>query len=116
MVEKELMRQQAEEQVLLGGALVVSEDTQEEFHPLPVPSTPTLEEPTPSASSSSSSNPVDIHGFMTEFINKNFGKTWLFGLRKQVLLVSRELIFHFKVFTFLPNLCFKEESKKVINR
>ena len=65
VVEEKILRQQAEEQAMLGGTLVESEETQEEFTPRPSSS---IEE-----SSKISSAPVDIHGFMTEFINKNYG-------------------------------------------
>lgn len=77
VVEEKILRHQAEEQALLGGALVVSEETQEEFTPLPSSS---LED-----SSKISSAPVDIHGFMTEFINKNYEREQEISLLKKSL-------------------------------
>lgn len=101
-VEKELLRQQQEEQAFMDSALVVSEDmSQDDFTSVPKTAGN-------SSSSSSCSNasdpgplpagPVDIHGFMMEFIHKNYGMLfswlidWLMWLFWKLILMSGELL------------------------
>ncbi|BFY98800.1 hypothetical protein BsWGS_01839 [Bradybaena similaris] len=88
-VEKELLRQQQEEQAFMDSALVVSEDmSQDDFTSVPKAAGN-------SSSSSSCSNasdtaplpagPVDIHGFMMEFIHKNYEREQEISVLKKCL-------------------------------
>lgn len=62
-MEKELLRQQREEQGFIDGALVVSEEgSQDEIRAIGC-----------KKNIAERSGPVDIHGFMMEFIQKNYG-------------------------------------------
>ncbi|KAH9503278.1 SWI/SNF- matrix-associated actin-dependent regulator of chromatin sub E member 1 [Bulinus truncatus] len=86
-VEKELLRQQREEQAFLEGSLVVSEEmSQDEF-------SNTLRGNGNSCSSSTCSStnclgpsgPVDIHSFMMEFIQKNYEREQEISVLKKCL-------------------------------
>ncbi|XP_005091078.1 high mobility group protein 20A [Aplysia californica] len=79
-VEKEILRQQQEEQAMMDGALVVSEETQDEFHPALQTSNSN-----DGSFASTSSGPVDIHGFMMEFIQKNYEREQEISVLKKCL-------------------------------
>lgn len=73
-VEKELLRQQREEQAFMDGALVVSEEMSQDEFSTALRSNATSSVSSNSSSSSTPPGPVDIHGFMMEFIHKNYGE------------------------------------------
>ena len=71
-MEKQLLRQQQEEQAFMDGALVVSEDLTQDSYPS------TLKSNGHNGESNTNdiakpSEPVDIHRFMMDFINKDYG-------------------------------------------
>ena len=69
-MEKQLLRQQQEDQAYMDGALVVSEDLSQDNYPSTLKSNGDDGE---SNRREKLSEPVDIHGFMSEFIHKNCG-------------------------------------------
>ncbi|GFO42025.1 high mobility group protein 20a [Plakobranchus ocellatus] len=81
-IEKQLLRQQQEEQAYMDGALVVSEDLSQDSCPSSLKSNGhgesinRLEKP---------SGPVDIHGFMMEFIHKNYEREHEISVLKKCL-------------------------------
>ncbi|CAG5131896.1 unnamed protein product, partial [Candidula unifasciata] len=88
-VEKELLRQQQEEQAFMDSALVVSEDmSQDDFASV----TKTVATSSSSSSCSNTSDPgplpsvpVDIHRFMMEFIHKNYEREQEISVLKKCL-------------------------------
>ena len=69
-MEKQLLRQQQEDQAYMDGALVVSEDLSQDNYPSTLKGNGDDGE---SNRREKLSEPVDIHGFMSEFIHKNCG-------------------------------------------
>ncbi|XP_059161638.1 uncharacterized protein LOC131944826 isoform X2 [Physella acuta] len=84
-VEKELLRQQREEQAFMDGALVVSEDMSQDEFSTALRSNATSSVSSNSSSSSTPPGPVDIHGFMMEFIHKNYEREQEISVLKKCL-------------------------------
>ncbi|CAL1537670.1 unnamed protein product [Lymnaea stagnalis] len=87
-VEKELLRQQREEQAFMDSALVVSEDMSQDGFSSTMQGTGNSSSSSCSSSSglgAAPSGPVDIHGFMMEFIHKNYEREQEISVLKKCL-------------------------------
>lgn len=82
-METQLLRQQQEEQVLMDGALVVSEDLSQDSYSSSLKNS--VGHNGDINRSEKNSGPVDIHGFMMEFIHKDYEREHEISVLKQCL-------------------------------